>query len=233
MNKVVRNAEEAVAEIGDGATIMLGGFGLCGVPEDLIAALVRKGIKGLHTISNNMGIDGCGMGLMLEAGMIASHVASYVGENKLLESLILGRKLDLSLIPQGTLAERIRAGGAGIPAFYTPTGVGTVAAEGKEVREFEGRRYVLERALTADFALIKAWKADRMGNLVYRKTARNFNPMMATAARVTIAEVEMLVEPGTIDPDQVVTPSVYVKRIVVSRGQEKRIERRTVRRRSA
>jgi len=233
VNKVVRNAEEAVAEIGDGATIMLGGFGLCGVPEDLIAALVRKGIKGLHTISNNMGIDGCGMGLMLEAGMIASHVASYVGENKLLESLILGRKLDLSLIPQGTLAERIRAGGAGIPAFYTPTGVGTVAAEGKEVREFEGRRYVLERALTADFALIKAWKADRMGNLVYRKTARNFNPMMATAARVTIAEVEMLVEPGTIDPDQVVTPSVYVKRIVVSRGQEKRIERRTVRRRSA
>src|SRR5690348_2667962 len=209
---------------------MLGGFGLCGAPEDLIAALVRKGVRGLHTISNNMGIDGCGMGLMLEAGMIASHIASYVGENKLLESMILDRKLDLTLIPQGTLAERIRAGGAGIPAFYTPTGVGTVVAEGKESRDFDGRGYVLERALTADFALIKAWKGDRMGNLVYRKTAQNFNPIMATAAKFTIAEIENLVEPGIIDPDQVMTPGIYVKRVVVSSRREKRIERRTVRR---
>ena len=232
MNKVVRSADEALDGITDGVTVMLGGFGLCGVPDDLIAALVRKAVKGLHTISNNMGIDGCGMGLMLEAGMIASHIASYVGENKLLESMILGHQLDLDLIPQGTLAERIRAGGAGIPAFFTPTGVGTVVAEGKEVREFGGRRYVLEHALTADFALIKAWKGDRMGNLIYRKTARNFNPIMATAARTTIAEVEHLVEPGMIDPDQVMTPGVYVKRVVVSSGQEKRIERRTVRRRS-
>ena len=232
MNKVVRSADEALDGITNGATVMLGGFGLCGVPEDLIAALVRRGVKGLHTISNNMGIDGCGMGLMLEAGMIASHIASYVGENKLLESMILGHQLDLSLIPQGTLAERIRAGGAGIPAFYTPTGVGTVVAEGKEVREFGDRKYVLEHALTADFALIKAWKSDRLGNLVYRKTAQNFNPIMATAARITIAEVENLVEPGMIDPDQVVTPGVYVKRVVVSSRQEKRIERRTVRRRT-
>jgi 3-oxoacid CoA-transferase subunit A len=230
VNKVVRSADEALDGMADGATVMLGGFGLCGVPDDLIAALVRKGVQGLHTISNNMGIDGCGMGLMLEAGMIASHIASYVGENKLLESMILGHQLDLSLIPQGTLAERIRAGGAGIPAFYTPTGVGTVVAEGKEVREFKGRRYVLEHALTADFALIKAWKGDRMGNLVYRKTARNFNPIMATAARITIAEVEQLVEPGMIDADQVMTPGIYVKRVVLSSGPEKRIERRTVRR---
>jgi 3-oxoacid CoA-transferase subunit A len=233
VNKVVRCADEALDGIADGATVMLGGFGLCGVPDDLIAALVRKGVKGLRTISNNMGIDGSGMGLMLEAGMIASHIASYVGENKLLESMILGHQLDLSLIPQGTLAERIRAGGAGIPAFYTPTGVGTIVAERKEVREFGGRRYVLEHALTADFALIKAWKGDRMGNLAYRKTAQNFNPIMATAAHTTIVEVEHLVEPGTIDPDQIMTPGIYVKRVVVSSGQEKRIERRTVRRRSA
>ena len=230
MNKVVGSADEALDGIADGSTVMLGGFGLCGAPEDLIAALVRKGVRGLHTISNNMGIDGCGMGLMLEAGMIASHIASYVGENKLLESMILDRKLDLTLIPQGTLAERIRAGGAGIPAFYTPTGVGTVVAEGKESRDFDGRGYVLERALTADFALIKAWKGDRMGNLVYRKTARNFNPIMATAAKITIAEIEILVEPGIIDPDQVMTPGIYVKRVVVSSRREKRIERRTVRR---
>jgi 3-oxoacid CoA-transferase subunit A len=232
VNKVVRSAEEALDGIADGATVMLGGFGLCGVPEDLIAALVRKGVKGLRTISNNMGIDGCGMGLMLEAGMIASHIASYVGENKLLESMILEHKLDLTLIPQGTLAERIRAGGAGIPAFYTPTGAGTVVAEGKETREFDGRHYLLERALTADFALIKAWKGDRLGNLVYRKTARNFNPLMAAAAKVTIAEIEKLVEPGTIDPDQVMTPGIYVQRLVMSSPREKRIERRTVRRRS-
>jgi 3-oxoacid CoA-transferase subunit A len=229
MNKSVASADEAVADIPDGARIMLGGFGLCGIPENLIAALVRRGVKGLHTISNNMGVDGFGMGLMLEAGMIASHVGSYVGENKLLETQLLAGKLSVSLIPQGTLAERIRAGGAGIPGFYTPAGVGTVVADGKETREFDGRLYLLERALTADFALIKAWRGDRMGNLVYRKTARNFNPVMATAARVTIAEVEELVEPGTLDPDAVMTPGIYVRRVVKGMVYERRIERRTVR----
>src|SRR5271170_47278 len=208
MNKVVSSADDAVADIKSGSTIMLGGFGLCGIPENLIAALVRRRISGLHTISNNMGVDGFGMGLMLEAGMIASHVGSYVGENKLLEEMVIAGKLDLKLVPQGTLSERIRAGGAGIPAFYTPAGVGTVVAEGKEVREFDGRQFLMERALTADFALVKAWRSDRMGNLVYRKTARNFNPMMATAAKCTIAEVEKLVEPGEIDPDAVMTPGV-------------------------
>ena len=233
MNKVVATADEAVANVFDGATVMLGGFGLCGIPENLIAALVRKGVKGLHTISNNMGVDGFGMGLMLESGLIASHIGSYVGENKLLESMVIAGKLKMTLIPQGTLAERIRAGGAGIPAFYTPTGVGTVVAEGKEVREFDGRAYVLERALKADFALVKAWKGDRLGNLVYRKTARNFNPMMATAARMTIAEVEDLVNPGEIDPDSVMTPGIYVKRIVQGEKYQRRIERRTVRQRRA
>ncbi|MBV8552522.1 MAG: CoA transferase subunit A [Acidobacteriaceae bacterium] len=229
MNKVLPNADAAIADIPDGATIMLGGFGLCGIPENLIAALVRKKVKGLHTIANNMGVDGFGMGLMLEGGMIASHIGSYVGENRLLESLVIAGKLQVTLIPQGTLAERIRAGGAGIPAFYTPTGVGTVVAEGKEIREFEGRTYVMERALQADFALIKAWRGDRLGNLVYRKTARNFNPMMATAAKITIAEVEELVEPGAIDPDHVMTPGIYVKRIVQGEKYERRIERRTLR----
>ena len=208
---------------------MLGGFGLCGIPEQLIAALVRKGVKGLRTISNNMGVDGFGMGLMLEAGMIASHIGSYVGENKLLEQKVIRGELDLTLVPQGTLAERIRAGGAGIPAFFTPTGLGTPVAEGKEVREFDGKRYVMERWLRADFALVKAWKGDRAGNLVYRKTARNFNPMMATAAQVTIAEVEELVETGTLDPDAIVTPGIYVQRIFEGHSYEKRIERRTVR----
>ena len=231
MNKVAASADEAVADIPDGSTVMLGGFGLCGVPENLIAALVRKGVKELHTISNNMGVDGFGMGLMLEAGMIGSHMGSYVGENKLLESLVIAGNLNLTLVPQGTLAERIRAGGAGIPAFYTPTGVGTVVAEGKETREFDGRRYLLERALTADFALVKAWRGDRLGNLVYRKSARNFNPMMAAAAKITIAEVEELVEPGALDPDHVMTPGIYVKRIVKGEQYEKPIERRTVRRR--
>ena len=208
---------------------MLGGFGLCGIPENLIAALVRKGVKQLRTISNNMGVDGFGMGLMLEAGMIGSHIGSYVGENKFLESLVIAGKIDLTLIPQGTLAERIRAAGAGIPAFYTPAGVGTLVAEGKETREFNGRGYLLEHALHADFALVKAWRGDRMGNLVYRKTAQNFNSVMATAAKITIAEVEELVEPGAIDPDHIMTPGVYVKRIVHCRNYEKRIERRTVR----
>ncbi len=229
VNKVVASADEAVANIFDGATVMIGGFGLCGIPENLIAALVRKSIKDLHTISNNMGVDGFGMGLMLEAGMIASHIGSYVGENRLLESMVIAGKLKVTLVPQGTLAERIRAGGAGIPAFYTPTGVGTMVAEGKEAREFEGRTYLLERGLTADFALVKAWRGDRLGNLVYRKTARNFNPMMATAATVTIAEVEELVEPGEIEGDQVMTPGIYVKQIVQGEKYERRIERRTVR----
>jgi 3-oxoacid CoA-transferase subunit A len=226
---MVADADEAVRDIPDGATIMLGGFGLCGIPEQLIAALVRKGVKGLHTISNNMGVDGFGMGLMLEAGMIASHIGSYVGENKLLEQKVIRGELDLALVPQGTLAERIRAGGAGIPAFFTPTGLGTPVAEGKEVREFDGKRYVMERWLRADFALVKAWKGDRAGNLVYRKTARNFNPMMATAAKVTIAEVEELVGTGTLDPDAIVTPGIYVRRIFEGHSYEKRIERRTVR----
>jgi 3-oxoacid CoA-transferase subunit A len=229
MNKVVKSADEAIRDVADGATVMLGGFGLCGIPENLIAALVRKGVKGLHTISNNMGIDGSGMGLMLEAGMIQSHMGSYVGENRLLEEKVIRGELDLTLVPQGTLAERIRAGGAGIPAFFTPTGIGTIVAEGKETRIFEGREYVLERWLKADFALVKAWKGDRAGNLVYRKTARNFNPMMATAARVTIAEVEILVEPGELDPDAIATPGIYVKKILVGSNYEKRIERRTTR----
>ena len=229
MNKVFASADEAIADIKDGATIMVGGFGLCGIPENLIRALVKKGVKELNTISNNVGVDEFGLGLMLYAGQIRSHKGSYVGENKLLEEMVLTGKINLELIPQGTFAERIRAGGAGIPAFFTPAGFGTVVAEGKETREFDGRPYVMEHALKADFALIKAWKGDRWGNLAYRKTARNFNPMMATAAKVTIAEVEHLVEPGEIDPDLVHTPSVYVKRIIQGVDYEKRIERRTLR----
>ena len=229
MNKVVASSAEAVADIAAGCTVMLGGFGLCGIPENLIAALVSRGVQGLHTISNNMGVDGFGLGLMLEAGMIASHVGSYVGENKLLEKLVIAGKLDVTLIPQGTLAERIRAGGAGIPAFYTPAGVGTVVVDGKEVREFDGKSYVMEHWLKADYALVKALKGDRHGNLVYRKTARNFNPMMATAARITIAEVEELVEPGELKPDDIMTPGIYVKRIVKGERYERWIERRTVR----
>jgi 3-oxoacid CoA-transferase subunit A len=233
VNKLVESADAAVADIPDGATLMIGGFGLCGIPENLIAALVRRGVKGLHTISNNMGVDGSGMGRMLETGMVAAHSGSYVGENRLLEDKVLKGELDLTLIPQGTLAERIRAGGAGIPAFYTPAGVGTLVAEGKETREFDGKPYLLEKWLRADFALIKAWKGDKMGNLVYRKTARNFNPMMATAAKITIAEVEHLVEPGEIDPDHIITPGIYVKRIFQGAQYEKKIERRTVRAASA
>jgi len=228
MNKVFSTADAAVADIPAGATIMLGGFGLCGIPENLIAALVRRGVTGLHSISNNMGVDGFGLGLLLEAGMIASHTGSYVGENMLLEKQAIAGTLKVTLVPQGTLAERIRAGGAGIPAFYTPTGVGTLVAQGKEERTFDGRRYVLETALKADFALVKAWKGDRQGNLIYRRTARNFNPMMATAAAITIAEVEHLVEPGELDPDAIITPGIYVKRILHT-SCEKRIERRTVR----
>jgi len=228
MHKVVANAEQAIQDVFDGATIMVGGFGLCGNPENLIRALVRKNVKHLTTISNNAGVDGFGLGLLLANGQIRKHIGTYVGENKLLEQMVLNGTVELDLVPQGTFAERIRAGGAGIPAFFTPTGVGTVVAEGKEVREFDGRPYIMERALKADFAFVKAWKGDKWGNLVYRKTARNFNPMMATAAKVTIAEVEHLVEAGELDPDMVHTPSVYVKRIFVGERFEKRIEKRTV-----
>jgi len=233
MNKVVASAEEAIQDVFDGATIMVGGFGLCGMPENLIRALVHKGVKNLTTISNNAGVDGYGMGLLLANGQIQRHIGTYVGENKLLEEMVLKGKVQLDLVPQGTFSERIRAGGAGIPAFFTPTGVGTIVAEGKETRDFDGRTYVMERALRADFAFIKAWKGDRWGNLVYRKTARNFNPMMATAAKVTIAEVEQLVEVGELDPDKVHTPSVFVKRIFQGALYERRIERRTVRKGNA
>ena len=229
MNNVVANAEEAIADIFDGASILIGGFGLCGNPENLIRALARKGTKNLTTISNNAGVDGTGVGLLLANGQIRRHIGTYVGENKLLEEMVLQGTVDLQLVPQGTFSERIRAAGAGIPAFFTPTGIGTVVADGKEVREFDGRPYLLEHALHADFAFIKAWKGDRWGNLVYRKTARNFNPMMATAAKITIAEVEELVELGELEPDLVHTPSVYVKRIFRGERFEKRIERRTVR----
>src|SRR4029077_5643640 len=233
MDKVVTGADEAIQDVFDGATIMVGGFGLCGMPENLIRALARKGVKNLTTISNNAGVDGFGMGLLLANGQIRRHIGTYVGENKLLEEMVLKGTVQLDLVPQGTFSERIRAGGAGIPAFFTPTGVGTVVAEGKEIREFEGREYVMERALRADFAFIKAWKGDRWGNLVYRKTARNFNPMMATAAKVTIAEVEHLVDVGDLDPDLVHTPSVFVNRIFEGEFFEKRIERRTVRKANA
>jgi 3-oxoacid CoA-transferase subunit A len=225
VNKHIESSDLAVADIFEGATVMLGGFGLCGIPENLIAALVRRRVRGLHTISNNMGVDGFGMGLMLEAGMIASHIGSYVGENRLLEAQVISGQLKVTLIPQGTLAERIRAGGAGIPAFYTPAGVGTVVAEGKEVRRFGDKDYLLEHALTADFALVKAWKGDHAGNLVYRKTACNFNPMMATAAKVTVAEVEELVPTGQLDPESIHTPGIYVKRIVQGEHYGRRIER--------
>jgi len=231
MNKVVASADEAVHDVQDGASLMVGGFGLCGIPEDLIEALFRKGVKNLTTISNNAGVDQFGLGKLLQSRQIKKHIGSYVGENKLFEQLVLAGELDLELNPQGTLAERIRAGGAGIAAFYTPTGFGTLVAEKKETREFNGRPYVMELGLRADFALVKAWKGDRWGNLVYRKTARNFNPMMATAGRVTIAEVEQLVEVGEIPPDEVHTPGIFVNRIIVSKA-EKRIEKRCVRKRA-
>lgn len=231
MNKVVANADEAIRDVFDGATIMIGGFGLCGMPENLIRALVRKGTKNLRTISNNVGVDGVGNGLLLAAGQIVHHIGTYVGENKLLEEMVLQGRIKLDLVPQGTFSERIRAGGAGIPAFYTPTGVGTVVAEGKETRDFEGRLFVMERGLTADFAFVKAWKGDRAGNLIYRKTARNFNPPMATAAKTTVAEVEQLVRPGDINPDHIVTPGIYVQRIVHVPNATKHIEQRTVRKR--
>ena len=229
MNKVQQNAIDAISDVQDGAAFMVGGFGLCGIPENLISALCLKGTKNLTIISNNAGVDGFGVGLLLKAGQIRKIVATYVGENHLLEQLAIDGKIELELNPQGTFSERIRAGGAGIPAFYTPTGFGTIIAEGKETREFNGRMYVLEQAMTADFAFIKAWKGDRLGNLVYRRTARNFNPMMATAGRIAIAEVEELVQPGEIDPDAVHTPAIYIKRIFQGTQYEKRIEKRTVR----
>jgi len=232
MNKVLASAAEAVHDIHDGETVMIGGFGLCGNPENLIAALAARGTRQLTVISNNAGTDHEGIGVMLAAGQIRKMIASYVGENSIFEAKTRSGELETELLPQGTLAERIRAAGAGIPAFFTPAGVGTVVAEGKESREFDGRTYLMERWLKADFALIKAYRADRWGNLTYRKTARNFNPIMATAARVTVAEVEHLVEPGQIDPDHVHTPGIFVKRIVRPPFFEKRIEQRTVRRRS-
>jgi 3-oxoacid CoA-transferase subunit A len=229
MNKVVETALKAIEDIQDGATIMMGGFGLCGIPENLIRALHVKGTRNLTVMSNNAGIDDFGIGLLLKAQQIRKMIATYVGENHTLEQLALSGKIELELNPQGTFCERIRAGGSGIPAFYTPTGFGTLIAEGKETREFDGRMYVMERALTADFAFVKAWKGDRFGNLVYRKTARNFNPMMAMAGAVTIAEVEHLVEPGDIDPDLVHTPAIFIQRILKGEQYEKRIEKRTVR----
>lgn len=231
MNKVVATAAEAVEDIPEGASIMIGGFGLCGNPENLIRALNRRGVRGLTIISNNAGVDGKGIGILLAAGQIRKMIATYVGENKIFEEMARTGKIETELIPQGTFAERMRAGGAGIPAFFTPTGVCTRVAEGKETREFEGRTYLMERWLRADFAFVKAHKGDRWGNLIYRKTARNFNPVMATAARTTIAEVEELVEPGTLDPEAIVTPGIFVQRILRGERYEKPIERRTIRKR--
>jgi len=231
MDKRVANADAAIASVQDGATILLGGFGLCGIPENLIAALRRKGTKNLTLASNNAGVDDFGIGLLLQSKQVKKMIASYVGENKTFEQLALKKEIEVELNPQGTLAERIRCGGAGIPAFYTSTGYGTLAAEGKEVREFNGRPHVLVPGLRGNFAFIKAWKGDRWGNLVYRKTARNYNAVMATAADYTIAEVEEIVELGTLNPDCVHTPGIFVDAIFQGEKYEKRIERRTVRQR--
>jgi len=231
MDKRVANADAAIAAIQDGATILLGGFGLCGIPENLIAALQRKGSKDLTLVSNNAGIDDFGIGVLLQTKQVKKMVASYVGENKTFEQLALKKELEVELNPQGTLAERIRAGGAGIPAFFTPTGYGTLAAEGREVRDFNGRPHILVPALRGNFAFIKAWKGDRWGNLLYRKTARNYNAVMATAADYVIAEVEHIVELGELNPDCVHTPGIYVDAIFQGTNYQKRIERRTVRRR--
>lgn len=229
MNKIVANADEAITGIKDGMTLMVGGFGLCGIPENAIAALVKKGIKGLTCISNNAGVDDFGLGLLLQNRQIKKMISSYVGENDEFERQMLSGELEVDLIPQGSLAERCRAGGAGIPAFFTPAGYGTEVAEGKEVRIFEGKPHILESALTADFALVKAWKGDRYGNLIFKGTARNFNPMMAMAGRITVAEVEELVEPGELDPNFVHTPGIFIQRIFQGVNYEKRIEQRTVR----
>ncbi|MBL0235340.1 MAG: CoA transferase subunit A [Saprospiraceae bacterium] len=229
MNKIVSSADEAIRDIESNMTIMLGGFGLCGIPENCIAALVRKGISGLTCISNNAGVDHFGLGLLLQSRQIKKMVSSYVGENDEFERQMLSGELEVDLIPQGSLAERCRAGGAGIPAFFTPAGYGTEIAHGKEVRIFNGKPHILEMALTADFAIVKAWKGDTEGNLIYKGTARNFNPLMAMAGKITIAEVEELVEPGMLDPNQIHTPGIFVQRIFQGAHYEKRIEQRTVR----
>jgi len=228
INKVVPAADEAVGDIFDGATLVVGGFGLCGIPENLINALVRRGVKDLTCVSNNAGVDDWGLGLLLQTKQIRKMVSSYVGENAEFERQYLAGELEVEFVPQGTLAERMRTGGAGIPAFYTPAGFGTIVAEGKETREFDGRMYVMERGIVGDYSLVAAWKGDRLGNLVYRKSARNFNPMAATAGKICIAEVEELVEPGEIDPDGVHTPGIFVHRMIVA-PRKKRIEQRTVR----
>ncbi len=229
MDKTVADADAAIADIADGAVLMLGGFGLCGIPENCIAALLEKGVSRLTCISNNAGVDGFGIGLLLKQRQVEKMISSYVGENEEFERQLLAGELDVELLPQGTLAERIRAGGAGIPAFFTPAGAGTEVAEGKETRLFDGKIHLLEHWLRADFAIVKAWRGDTAGNLVYKGTARNFNPVMATAGRVTIAEVEELVPAGTLDPNQIHTPGVYVQRIFQGKNYEKRIEQRTVR----
>lgn len=229
MDKRISSADAAVEKLADGATILMGGFGLCGIPENLIGAVRRKGTKNLTIASNNAGVDDFGIGLLLQSRQVKKMISTYVGENKLFEQLVLSGELEVELNPQGTFAERLRAGGAGIPAFYTPTGSGTIVAEGKETREFGGRAYVLEHALRGDFAFVKAWKGDRWGNLIYRKTARNFNPMMATAADYVVAEVEELVELGQLPPDQIHTPGIFVDAILQGEQYEKRIERRTTR----
>ncbi len=229
INKVVSGAEEAVADIKDGSVLMLGGFGLCGIPENCINALLKTGVKGLTCISNNAGVDDFGIGLMLKTRQVRKMISSYVGENAEFERQLLSGELEVELIPQGTLAERIRAGGAGIPAFFTPAGFGTEVAEGKESREFDGKMYLMEKWLKADFSIVKAWKGDTAGNLIYKGTARNFNPMMAAAGKITIAEVEELVPAGTLDPNQIHTPGIYVQRIFQGQDYEKRIEQRTVR----
>jgi 3-oxoacid CoA-transferase subunit A len=229
MNKVLSSAEQAVALIPNGATIMMGGFGLCGIPENLIQALRDRGTRDLTIISNNAGVDDFGIGILLKSRQVKKMISTYVGENQEFERQFISGELEVDLVPQGTFAERIRAGGAGIGAFFTPTAYGTVVAEGKETRVIYGRPYVLEMPLKADFAFVKAHRGDRLGNLVYRRTARNFNPMMATAAKVTIAEVEQLVEPGDLDPEAIVTPGIFVKHIFEGSGYQKRVERRTVR----
>ena len=229
MDKRIASADQAVSNLKDGMTLLIGGFGLCGIPENLIAAVEGKGTRNLTIVSNNAGVDGFGIGLLLKKRQVKKMVSTYVGENKLFEQLVTSGEMELELNPQGTFAERIRAGGAGIPAFYTPTGYGTLVADGKETREFSGRQYVMERGIRGDFAFIKAWKGDRWGNLIYRKTARNFNPIMATAADYVIAEVEELVDLGSLDPDNVHTPGLYVNAIFQGPQYEKRIERRTTR----
>jgi 3-oxoacid CoA-transferase subunit A len=229
MQKVLQSADEAAALVPDGATIMVGGFGLCGIPENLIAALHRRGTKNLTVVSNNAGVDDFGLGILLKSRQIRKMISTYVGENKEFERQYLQKEIEVELVPQGTFSERIRAGGAGIGGFFTPTGYGTIIAEGKETRVIDGRHYVFELPLKADFAFVRAWKGDHAGNLIYRRTARNFNPMMASAAQLTIAEVETLVEPGALDPDAVHTPGLYVKRIFQGAGYERRIEKRTTR----